>query len=256
LVFLGVATKEGGKIPGYNAVSRLNFDLKKYAEEKGLFVMVSREDKDLETIVRFVKGISERTKTVLMKIDKKTYLSPFIGLFGLVVIFLAYLSRRFVATATLVLLLPFYSHAGETLGYFYYLIGSYERSAVEFLKEKTPKNLYNAGLSYYRAGEYDRAQSLLKQVNTEDWELKKKVLYTLALTYLAKKNYAEAGRIAEELAGMYPQDGRVRKLYHFTNMVLNMDRKEEREKTVVKIKERRSKQPKTSPSQIGGKNPW
>ncbi|WP_457628291.1 VWA domain-containing protein [Persephonella sp.] len=255
-VFLGVATGKGGKVPGYNALSRLNTELAEFARQHGLFVQVTEDDTDIKTIAEFIKGISEKTKTVLMKVESKTELSPFLGLLALLIIFVNSLSKRFIATGAAVLLFSLPSQAGNFLGYIYYITGNYRDAAREFISEKDPASKYNGAVAYFKAGMYDKAQQILKGIITENPSLKKKVRYTLALCYLAKKDFKSAYKIAEELIELYPQEKRIRKLYHFTNMIVSMDRKPEKKKTVVKIKEKKSQQFKSSPMEIGDKNPW
>lgn len=256
LIFYGVATEKGGKVPGYNALSRLNTEMVKIARSNGIFVAPSQTDEDITKIVSFIKNISEKTKTVLLKIPDQTDLSPFIALLSLGIITAGFLMRRFGSVFLVILFLSYPSYSGEIKGYFYYSIGNYKKAAEEFLKEKDPENMYNAALSYYKAGMYLNAQSLLKKIKTEDLHLKKKVLYTLSLCYLAQKKYEKAEKTLGDLIEIYPTDEKIRKLYRFVNMVYNLNKKPEEKRTIVKIKEKKSKHFKPAPMEVGEKNPW
>ena len=256
IVFYGTATEKGGKVPGYEAISRLNSEMVKIAQLNGIFVKPTQTDEDISKIVSFIKNISEKTKTVLLKIHYRTDLSPFIALLSLGIITGGFLLRRFGSVFLIMLLFAYPSYSGEMTGYFYYTIGKYKKAASEFLQEKDPENMYNAGLSYYKAGMYLNALSVLKKIKTDDPDLKKKIFYTLSLCYLAQKKYKKAEKILSELIEMYPTEEKIRKLYRFVNMVYTLNKKPEEKKTIVKIKEKKSKHFKTAPMEIGEKNPW
>ncbi|WP_457643413.1 VWA domain-containing protein [Persephonella sp.] len=256
LIFWGMATEEGGKVPGYDAVSRLNTEMVEFAEEHGRFVKYSYDNTDVESIASYIKNLTEKTRTVLFKVSINTQLSPFLALTALFVIFLTYLSRRFFTAALAVLLLYAPSYSGELEGYLYYFIGKYERAGEEFLESKTPSSLYNAGLSFFKAGRYDRAESILSEIQTEDPQLRKKVFYTKALCLIAKNDFEKAYQISKQLLQIYPDDEKVKKVYYFLNMVVSLEEEPEKQKTTVKLKEQQSQQPKTSPMEIGDKNPW
>ncbi|WP_297473787.1 VWA domain-containing protein [Persephonella sp.] len=256
IVFYGVATEKGGKVPGYNALSRLNKEMVKIAQSNGIYVKPSQTDEDISRITDFIKDISEKTKTVLLKMHYKTDLSPFLALFSLGIITAGFLLRRFGSVFLIMFLFAYPSYSGEITGYFYYAIGEYKKAASEFLQEKDPENMYNAGLSYYKAGMYLNALSVLKKIKTDDPDLKKKVLYTQSLCYLAQKKYKKAEKILSELIELFPTEEKIRKLYRFVNMVYTLNKKPEKKKTIVKIKEKKSKHFKTAPMEIGEKNPW
>ena len=256
VVFYGVATEKGGKVPGYNALSRLNMEMVKIAQSNGIYVKPSQTDEDISKILSYIKNISDKTKTVLLKMHYKTDLSPFLALFSLGLITAGFLLRRFGSVFIFLIFLSYPSYSGEIKGYFYYAVGKYKEAASEFLQEKDPENMYNAGLSYYKAGMYLNALSVLKKVKTDDPDLKKKVLYTQSLCYLAQKKYKKAEKLLSQLIELYPTEERIRKLYRFVNMVYNLRQKPEEKKTIVKIKEKKSKHFKTAPMEIGEKNPW
>jgi len=255
-VFLGVATQKGGEVPGYRALSRLNMEVVGFAERYGLFIPVAGDDTDIKKVADFIKKISEKTKTVLMKVELKTELSPFLAVVALMIIFVNFLSKRFTATVAVVFVFALPSDAGSFLGHIYYLTGNYKEAARHFISEKDPDSLYNGAVAYFKAGRYKKARQILKGIITENPALKKKIRYTLVLCYLVEKDFKSAYRVAEELMNLYPQEERIRKLYHFTNMIINMEKKPEKKKTIVKIKEKKSPQLKSSPMEIGDKNPW
>ncbi|SNZ02972.1 Ca-activated chloride channel family protein [Persephonella hydrogeniphila] len=256
VVFYGVATEKGGKVPGYNALSQLNREMVAVARENGIFVKATESDNDIRKISEYVKNISEKTKTILIKVSSKIELSPFIALVSLGVVFGGFFMRRFIAVILFSALVFTPSYSGELSGFFYYITGNYKKAATEFLEDKTPENMYNAALSYFKAGMYENAEAVLKEIKTENVELKKKIKYTFALCLIARKKFKKAEKVAEELIEIYPQDRRIRKLYQFTNMVVNLGKKPEKRKTIVKIKEKKSRHFKASPMEIGERNPW
>jgi len=256
LVFYGIATEKGGKVPEYNALSRLNKEMVALAEKNGIFVRPSESDEDIKKISEYVKNISEKTKTVLMKVSSKLELSPFMAVLSLGVVLVGFFARRFMTAVLLVALVSTPSYSGEILGFLYYATGSYKKAAREFLEDKTPENMYNAALAYFKAGMYENAEAVLKDIKTDSPDLKKKIKYTLALCLIARKEFKKAEKIAEELIEIFPQDPRIRKLYRFTNMVVNIGKKPEEKKTVVKIKEKKTRHFKASPMEIGERNPW
>ncbi|MBK3331610.1 VWA domain-containing protein [Persephonella atlantica] len=256
LVFYGTASKKGGKIPGYNALSKLNMHMVKIAQNSGMFVRPTEDNSDIRKIYHYINQISEKTKAVLLKIPSKMELSPFIAGFSLLIILSGYMVRRFLLSFFILLLINPITYGGELKGIFYYITGNYKNAAQEFLEDKKPENMYNAALLYYKAGMYSKALSILKEIKTEKLPLIKKIKYTQALCYLAQKNYRQARKISEDLISIFPQEKRIKKLYLFTNFILSMEEKKEDRKTIVKIREKMSQTFKTSPAQIGEKNPW
>ncbi|MDQ7056716.1 MAG: VWA domain-containing protein [Persephonella sp.] len=256
VVFYGVATIEGGKVPGHMALSKLNTEMVNIAKTSGIFVKPTQNDTDIKNIYQYISTVSEKTKTVLLKVSLRTDLSPFIAGLSLFVILSGYMIRKLLFTILILILMNPPVYAGELAGLFYYITGNYQKSAQEFFEDRTPENMYNAALLYYRAGMYNRALSILKEIKTENPSILKKVKYTTALCYLAQKNFKHAREIAEELVSLFPEEKRIKKLYLFTNFVLGTEKKKEDRKTVVKIKEKESPVSKTSPAQVGEKNPW
>ncbi len=256
LIFYGIATLQGGKVPDYNSISRLNLQMVDIAKNSGIFVKPTENDADIEAIYKYIKNISENTKTVLLKIPSKVDLSPFINAFALFIIFSGYMMRRLIFVFLLFILINPSVYAGELKGLFYYITGNYKKAAKEFFEDKKPENMYNAALLYYKIGMYNKAISILKSINTDDADLLKKVKYTTALCYLAKKDFKKAKKIGEELVSLFPEEKRIKKLYLFANFILSIKKEEKDKKTVVKVKEKRNNTFKTSPTQVGERNPW
>ncbi len=254
IIFYGIGTKEGGFVPGYKALSKLNTEASKLSQiTRGISVFYTKSDEDIEKISSFIKNIAQKTKKEVLKIPNYLYLSPFIAVGILGIIFLRFLVKK----AFLILLVfPFVSYGGEVSGYFFYMIGKYEKAGKEFLEEKDPQNKYNAGVSFIKGGFYDKALNILKEIKTDDLELKKKADYNIAYIYVVKREYTKAHSILEKLYQLYPNDKKIEKLYLFTNMVVNLNQKNKRKETVVKIKEEKPKQNPKTQGEVGTKNPW
>ncbi|ACO03742.1 MAG TPA: VWA domain-containing protein [Persephonella sp.] len=257
VVYYGIGTVKGGGIPGFNAVSKLNLSLEKVAEvSDGIMVKVSKDDRDIREITEFIKKISEKTKTELLKIPDYAELTPYIAFLILGLIMLNSALKRFLAGFMIFFFLTSPSYSGDIKGVFNYILGDYEKAAVEFLKEKDPVSQFNGAVSYIKAGMCDKALPVLKNIKTEDLELVKKIEYNISFCYILDGKYKKGREILDKLVQIYPEDQKIKKLYLFANMVVNLNKKPEKRKTVVEIKEDKPKRHEKSQMEVGDRNPW
>ena len=257
LVFWAIATEKGGKVPKYNVISKINKQLIDIAYKTGgIFQKVSYDNSDVENIYRFISQISSQNIEFAFNLPKSVDLSPFIAVFILVLIFLKFALNRIITIFAGILLFFNLSYAGEIKGYIYYLTGNYQKAGIEFSEEKDIKNRYNAALSFFQAGMYDRALNILNSIKTEDISVYKKVRYLTALSYIGKNDFEKAYTVAKELIQVYPSDKRIEKLYNFTKMVVNFGKKPEKKITIVKVKEKSQQKNKIAPKNVQRLNPW
>ncbi|WP_457621930.1 VWA domain-containing protein [Persephonella sp.] len=257
VIYYGIGTVKGGNVPGFNAVSKLNLSLEKITEvSNGLMVKVSTDDRDIREISEFVKKISDRTKTELLKIPDYAELTPYIAFLILGLIMLNSALKRFLAGFIILILYSTPSFSGDISGVFNYVLGNYEKAAVEFLKDKDPVSQFNGAVSYMKAGMCDKALPVLKNIKTEDLELVKKIEYNIAYCYVLKGKYKKGKDILEKLVQIYPDDEKINKLYLFSNMVVNLNKKPEKRRTIVEIKEDKPKRHEKSQMEVGDRNPW
>ncbi|WP_029522211.1 VWA domain-containing protein [Persephonella sp. KM09-Lau-8] len=257
LVFWAIATERGGKVPKYNVISKINKQLIDIAYKTGgIFQKVSYDNSDVENIYRFISQISSQNIELAFNLPKSVDLSPFIAVFILVLIFLKFALNRIITIFAGILLFFNLSYAGEIKGYIYYLTGNYQKAGIEFSEEKDIKNRYNAALSFFKAGMYDRALNILNSIKTEDISVYKKVRYLTALSYIGKNDFEKAYTVAKELVQVSPSDKRIEKLYNFTKMVVNFGKKPEKKITIVKVKEKSQQKNKIAPKNVQRLNPW
>ncbi|WP_457641736.1 VWA domain-containing protein [Persephonella sp.] len=257
VVYYGIGTVKGGKVPGFNAVSKLNLDLEKISEiSGGLSVAITKNGSDIREIAEFIKKISDTTKKELLKIPDYTELTPFIAFFILGWILLNSALKRFMTVLIISLMINSFSYGGEIKGYFYYITGDYEKAAEEFLKEKDPESQFNGAVSYIKAGMCDKSINILKNIKTENIDLSKKVEYNLAFCYILTGKYKKGKDILEKLTQIYSEDKKIKKLFLFANMVVNLNKKSEKKKTIVEIKEDKPKRHEKSQMEVGDRNPW
>ena len=257
LVFWAIATEKGGKVPKYNVISKINKQLIDIAYKTGgIFQKVSYDNSDVENIYRFISQISSQNIELAFNLPKSIDLSPFIAVFILVLIFLKFALNRIITIFAGILLFFNLSYAGEIKGYIYYLTGNYQKAGIEFSEEKDIENRYNAALSFFKAGMYDRALNILNSIKTEDISVYKKVRYLTALSYIGKNDFEKAYTVAKELIQIFPSDKRIEKLYNFTKMVVNFGKKPEKKITIVKVKEKSQQKNKIAPKNVQRLNPW
>lgn len=257
LVFWAIATEKGGKIPKYNVISKINKQLIDIAYETGgVFQKVTYDNSDVENVYRFISQISSKNIEFAFSLPKSIDLSPFIAAFILVMIFLKFALNRIVAIFAGILIFFNLSYAGDLKGYIYYLTGNYQKAGIEFSEEKDIKSRYNAALSFFKAGMYDRALNILNSIKTEDISIYKKVRYLTALAYIGKNDFKKAYTISKELIQVFPSDKKIGKLYNFTKMVVNFGKKPEKKITIVKVKERSQRKNKIAPKNVQRLNPW
>ena len=257
LVFWAIATEKGGKVPKYNVISKINKQLIDIAYKTGgIFQKVSYDNSDVENIYRFISQISSQNIEFAFNLPKSVDLSPFIAVFILMLIFLKFALNRIITIFAGILLFFNLSYAGEIKGYIYYLTGNYQKAGIEFSEEKDIKNRYNAALSFFKAGMYDRALNILNSIKTEDISVYKKVRYLTALSYIGKNDFEKAYTVAKELIQIFPSDKRIEKLYNFTKMVVNFGKKPEKKITIVKVKEKSQQKNKIAPKNVQRLNPW
>ncbi len=254
VVYYGIGTEKGGTVPGFKAISKLNTEITKISEiTKGISVFYTEDDSDIRKIYSFIKGISKKTRKEILKIPDYIHISPFIAVFTLAVVFLRFFLRKILFV---LILFPFVSYGGEITGYIFYMFGEYQKAGEEFLEDKRPENLYNASVSFIKGGFYDKALNILKNIKTDDLNLKKKIKYNTAYIYTLKRRYYKAHEILEELYQLFPEDEKIKKLYLFTNLIVNLNQKNQKKETVVKIKEEKKKENPKSQGEVGTKNPW
>ena len=257
LVFWAVATEEGGKVPRYNVISKINKQMIDIAYESGgMYQKVSYDNTDVENIYSFISKISSKTIKVAFTIPKSVDLSPFLAVFVLVLIFLKFALNQITGLFMAFLLFFNFSYAGEIKGYIYYFLGKYQKAGVEFSQDKDNKSRYNGALSFVKAGMYDRALGLLIGIKTDNIELYKKVRYLTAICYIGKNEFKKAYTVSKELIQTFPSDKKIAKIYDFTKMVVNFGKKPEKKITIVKVKEKSKKKNKIAPKNIQKLNPW
>jgi len=257
IVFYGIGTEKGGTVPIYNVISKLNKDWKRITDYTGgISVFYTKNNLDINKISRFVKDISKKTEKEVLKIPEYIDISPFISAFSLLVVFLYFASRRVLLSVALFFSLINYSYSGELLGYIFYAVGKYEKAGKEFLEEKDTYSRLNAAVSFMKAGFYKKALNILDDIKAKNPEIVKRVRYNKALIYVLKHKYTKANSILKEIYQMFPEDKKIRKLYLFTNMIVNMNREAEKKRTVVKVREEKPKKHPKSQAEVGTKNPW
>ncbi len=257
VIYYGIATVKGGKIPGYNAVSKLNLSLEKITEiSDGITVKVSKNDEDIREITEFIQNITEKTKKEILKIPDYFELTPIIGGIILGLILLNFGIKRLTASLIVFFISTASSSAGDLQGYFFYIMGDYKKSAEEFIKDKDPYSQYNGAVSYIKGNMCDKAEPILKNIKTDDLELIKKIKYNLSVCLITKGKFKDAKKILEDIIQIFPDDRKLIKLYTFTNMVINLNKKPEKKITIVEIKEDKPKKHEKSQMEVGDRNPW
>ena len=257
VIFYAVATENGGTVPFYKAVSKLNTNLKKISDiTGGLYIHYTEDDTDIKRISSFIKGISKKTEKVILKIPDYLYLSPFISVFSLALIAFVFFSKRFLLTFVAFLFFSGISEAGEILGYVFYTVGKYQKAGEEFIKEKKPESQFNGAVSFIKARMYNKALKILKKIKTENPELKVAVRYNIAYILALKKEYKKSYNLLKLLYQIKPYDRRIKKLYFYVSMILSIEEEKKPKTTIVKVKEEKKQKKSKSKSELGTKNPW
>ncbi len=201
-VFWGFATEKGAKVPGFDAISKLNIIGKKYfAYNEG------------DKLLKYLKKQSYTTKkiTTYKRIDYIFVVLAFISFL------LGGVYNRFVLIL-LIFLIPRHLYAGDFLGCLYEKIGLQSAALSEFKKSGSDFAKIKLATFYMKNGELKKAYNLLKDV--KGYEKIKN--YDMALILTKMKKYKKAYELVRKLKEKY-SDERIDKLYDFVSLYKNED---------------------------------
>ena len=190
-IFWGFATKKGAKVPGFNAISKLNIIGKKYFRYDELDKLLKYLNKNKSYTIKEIK--------IYKPISYVFVVLAFV--FFLVGIILNRLS-------ILMILLFFYPNslkANDFLGCVYEYIGLKKAAFNEFKKGNSDFAKIKVAIYYLRKDEFKKALKILKNVNSN----KAKYIKALILTKL--KRYKEAFEMIKDI----PLDKEKAKLFNF-----------------------------------------
>ena len=172
-IFWGFATSKGAKVPGFEALSRLNIIGKKY---------FSYNDTD-----RLIKYLNSRTIYSEKKVIIQKPISYVFSVLAFISFTIGVILSRFKILVILFFIFPNDAKANDILGCFYEYVGLKKAAIKEFQSSNT--NLANMKMSIYylKKGEYKKALNKINKVKNHP---QKNYVKALILTKL--KRYKEA----------------------------------------------------------------
>lgn len=185
-------TDENGAI----VVSRENATIKVISDATG-----GVYSKDFDTIIAAIESQREddyKAQSVVYQNQELFYYFISLAL-GMFLVSMTRL-KRFLKKVLVPLFLLFgVGLEASVLEYFYernaleaYFSKDYNRSATLYEKIEKNKAYYNAGCSYYKLGEYEKALELFLRVRSNDPEFKAQVFYNQANTFVRLKEFEKA----------------------------------------------------------------